>query len=178
MRYEFFKFGDRTVGYDISLEDSIGRSLMGYALTIVIFLAIAAISATVLPLILFIMYFYSVNNQKWLVSLLGAIVSFYFLIDYSNGYICHALFTKLFDSVKWFDKFCILNLALLIMHLLLFIYRLMIGKDEEESAEESNTKMNMLWIGLFAGLMFFGSVLLDHGVVKRYVEPVKTEYTC
>lgn len=174
MRYEFFKLGDRTVGYDISLEDSIGRSLMGYVMIIALFAFVGGLLASIIPLVLFVMYFYSINKQKWLISLLGAAVSFYFLYDYSNGWICHKIFVKVFNSPNWLNDFAILNLGLLMSHVGLFVNSLTVMEDNDELPSKSNIFIIIAAIVM----MVFSYTLTKNGVIKQYVEPVKVSYTC
>lgn len=172
-RYEFFKVGNKTVGYDISLEDSIGRNLFAYLLTAALFAFLGSVLATIIPAVLFIVYFYTINEQKWLNNAVGAVFCLYFLLDYHFGWLCYGFFNNLVSD-KWYNRFIVLNLGLLITNIILLTYNLTIKDRIFNEPIDKNISHKEIAIGLMLGIMFVSSLMFDK-VVTKYKEPIKTE---
>lgn len=171
-RYEFFKMGSKTVGYDITIEESIGRDLFAYLLAFSIFAIIGAFVSSILPLGLLIIYLFSSKKSLWLINTLGFIAGFYFIFDYMNGWLCYKLFTEFFEA-KTYEWFVTLNIGLILTHFILVLYNIITFdkpfNDKEVSLDRPNIVV-LLAIGLF-----FISSLIHPKLITKYKEPVKTE---
>lgn len=170
MRYEFFKVGNKTVGYDITLDESIGRGAFAYLLTFALFTLIGGVFATILPLALSIVYLFNNDRKAKLFTNIGVILfSTYFLIDYNQGWVCYKIFNS-FEALNLLKNVAILNLGLLITNLILLIHNLL--KPETENTILINKLQMVLIFGL--SIYMFRN-LITNNIIKQYVEPPKTE---
>ncbi len=173
-RFEFFKVGNnRTVGYDITLDQSIARDAFAYLITFSFFALIAGFLATVIPSLLFIGYFFTQKKDLWFVNLLILLISGYFLLDYHNGWIC----CSIFNSFEWFGllhKIVILNTGLLMINFILLIHNLINIKKPFNDNYLSLDCVNWVLILTFF-FVFMSNTLIKNDFISKYKEPVKTE---
>ena len=173
-RYEFFKLGNKTVGYDITIEESIGRDLFSYLLALSLFAIIGAFASSILPLVLFIMYFFTAKKELWLINTLGFIAGFYFIFDYMNGWLCYKLFTEFFEP-KTYEWFVTLNIGLILTHFILVLYNIVTFdkpfSDKEISLDAPNFVILLAIICFFTTKILFKNEML----ITKYREPIKTE---
>src|SRR5690348_16908677 len=132
MRYEFFKVGNKTVGYDITLDESISRSVFSYLITFALFILIGSVLGTIVPSILSIIYLFNTNRTaKLTINAIAGIMALFFVIDYTQGWICYNMFDS-FKSDKTYLAFVIINSALFITHLAFFFDNVFLKENKNE----------------------------------------------
>lgn len=173
-RYEFFNTKNGMVGQDMTVEESLGYSAMSILVTIAILAVIAALFASIVPSLMFVLLLF-IKNRKTLIklSLIGGISALYFMIDYTQGWICWGLFDS-FKSLDFYYKLSGTNLTLLIIHIISIIFLLSKENYEEEVIEDGKSYNPHLLI-IFIISMFISGLVIKNNILPKYVKPTKIE---
>lgn len=175
-RFEFFKVGkNRTVGYDITFDESASMGAMSYLFALGFLMVVGGFLAMVIPSILFLIYLFTRKQNMWFVNLLGLLASTYFLLDYHFGWICYTILTDLFGNGS-FNFLVSLNTGLLLLNGILLFHNIktrnvQFNKDRDVSLDNVYYVIVLLAMCIF----FSNTFLTNEKFITKYKEPIKTE---